>query len=344
MVSVAIDGERTELPALVGLPAPELLLLNDGDLTYAKIRFDAGSLAALPRLLPTLSPLNRAMVWCQLLLGVQDAVFPAADHLELVTQMVTAESELSIIAEVLEQARFDVADRFLAPADRPHWLGRIADSLRQRLAGTPADDERLMTLFRNLIEFSSDVAELRGFLDGAGVPAGIVLDPDTRWRIQYRLAVLGDVDEAEIQAAYETDPSTAGEVFAAKARAARPDPAAKSAAWDAMTSDTTLSNYQLWALAEGFWQPEQLELTEPYVQRFFAAMPDAAKLRGDYVLAELIRFLYPRYAASQDTVDFATELVNRDDVSLPLRRKVTDFTDDLRKVIRARESQLAVSG
>jgi aminopeptidase N len=201
-----------------------------------------------------------------------------------------------------------------------------------------------MTLFRNLIEFSSDIAELRGLLDGAGVPDGIELDPDTRWRIQYRLAVLGDVDEAEIQAGYELDPSTAGEMFAAKARAARPDPAAKRAAWDAMTSDTTLSSYQIWALAEGFWQPEQLELTEPYVQRFFTAMPDVAKLRGDYVIAELIRFLYPRFAASPDTVEFATELVSRGDISLPLRRKVADFTDDLRKVIRARESQLAVSG
>jgi aminopeptidase N len=344
VISVAIDGERTELPALVGQPAPEFVLLNDGDLTYAKVRFDAGSLAALPTMLPTLSPLNRAMVWCQLLLAVQDAVFPAADHLQLVTQMVTVESELSILAEVLEQARVDVADRFLAPAERPHWLARIADSIRQRLAATPAGDERLMTLFRNLIEFSSDVAELCGLLDGAGVPEGIVLDPDTRWRIQYRLAVLGELDEAGIQAAYETDPSTAGEVFAAKARAARPDPAAKSAAWAAMTSDTTLSNYQLWALAEGFWQPEQLELTEPYVQRFFAAMPDAAKLRGDYVLAELIRFLYPRYAASPDTVELATELMSRGDISLPLRRKVADFTDDLRRVIRAREGQLAVSG
>jgi aminopeptidase N len=344
VISVAIDGERTELPALVGQPAPEFLLLNDGDLTYAKVRFDAGSLAALPRVLPTLSPLNRAMVWCQLLLAVQDAVFPAAEHLELVTRMVAVESELSILAEVLEQARFDVADRFLAPEERPHWLARIAESIRRRLADTPADDERLMTLFRNLIEFSGDVAELRGLLDGTGVPGGIVLDPDTRWRIQYRLAVLGELDEAEIQAAYQTDPSTAGEVFAAKARAARPDPAAKSAAWDAMTSDTTLSNYQIWALAEGFWQPEQLELTEPYVQRFFAAMPAAAQLRGDYVLAELIRFLYPRYAASPDTVEYAAALVDRGDVSLPLRRKVADFTDDLRRVIRARESRLAVSG
>ncbi len=343
-VSVSIDGERTELPELVGLPKPEFLLLNDGDLTYAKIRFDADSLAALPGFLPTLSPINRAMVWCQLLLGVQDAVVPAADHLSLVTEMVAAETELSILTEVLEQARFDVADRFLAPSQRPHRMAEIAESLRRRLARTPAGDELQMTLFRNLIEFSADVAELRGLLDGAGVPDGIELDPDTRWRIQYRLAVLGEVDEAEIQAAYETDPSTAGEMFAAKARAARPDPAAKSAAWAAMTSDTTLSSYQIWALAEGFWQPEQLELTEPYVQRFFTAMPEVAKLRGDYVIAELIRFLYPRYAASPDTVDYATELAGRGDISLPLSRKVADFTDDLRKVIRARESQLAVSG
>ncbi|MEO6503352.1 MAG: aminopeptidase N [Jatrophihabitantaceae bacterium] len=344
VISVDIDGERTELPALVGRPAPEFVLLNDGDLTYAKVRFDDASLAALPRVLPTLSPLNRAMVWCQLLLAVQDAVFPAADHLEQVRQMVAVETELSIITEVLEQARFDVADRFLAPAERPHWLARIADSIRQRLARTAAGDERQMTLFRNLIDFSSDIAELRGFLDGVAVPDGIVLDTDTGWRIQYRLTVLGEVNEAEIQAGFDKDPSTAGEVFAAKARAARPDPAAKSAAWEAMTSDTTLSSYQIWALAEGFWQPEQLELTEPYVQRFFTAMPQVAKLRGDLVLSELIRFLYPRYAATADTVEFATTLMERADISLPLRRRVADFTDDLKRVIQARESQLAVSG
>lgn len=343
-IKVDIDGARTELPALVGQPAPEFVLLNDGDLTYAKVRFDETSLAALPRVLPTLSPLNRAMVWCQLLLAVQDAVFPAADHLELVTQMVAVESELSIITEVLEQARFDVADRFLAPAGRPHWMDRIADSIRQRLARTEAGDERQMTLFRNLIDFSSDVAELRGFLDGVAVPAGIVLDPDTCWRIEYRLAVLGELDETQIQAAFERDPSTAGEVFVAKARAARPDPAAKSAAWQAMTSDTTLSSYQIWALAEGFWQPEQLELTEAYVQRFFAEMPETAKLRGDLVLDVLIRFLYPRYAATADTIEFATHLMERGDISLPLRRRVADFTDDLTRVISARESQLAVSG
>ena len=335
-LEVRIDGERTELPELVGKPAPEFLLLNDGDLTYAKIRFDERSLAALPRMLPTLSPINRGMVWAQLLQAIGDAAFPPAEHLALVADLVTGETELSIIHEVLEQARYDVADRYLQPAERPKWLATIADRLRSRLASTPADDERLLTLFRYLIEFSTDVDELSGLLGGTGVPAGVELDDDTSWRIRYRLAVLGAVSEAEIEAAYQAEPSAQAEQLAMKARAARPDPEAKRDAWESIMRDPTLSNYQLWSLSEGFWQPEQLELTAPYVERFFTEMPDAAKLRGDLVLDVLLRTFYPRYAASRQTLDWAAAMVAQDDVALPLRRRVQDFTDDLRRVVDSR--------
>jgi aminopeptidase N len=335
-VRVRIDGERTELPELVGRPAPEFLLLNDGDLTYAKIRFDEQSLAALPRMLPTLSPINRGMVWAQLLQAMGDAAFPPAEHLALVADMVTGESELSILTEVLEQARYDVADRYLQPAERPKWLATIADRLRRRLADTPADDERLLTLYRYLIEFSTDVAELRGWLDGAGVPPGIEMDNDTSWRIRYRLAVLGEVGEEEIEQAYQSEPSAQAEQLATKARAARPTAEAKRDAWEAIMRDPTLSNYQLWSLSEGFWQPEQLELTAPYVERFFAEMPDAAKLRGDLVLDVLLRSFYPRYAASKQTLQQAEAFQGLEDISLPLRRRVGDFTDDLRRVVNSR--------
>jgi len=335
-VRVRIDGERTELPELVGRPAPDFLLLNDGDFSYAKIRFDERSLAVLPSTLAKLSPINRGMVWAQLLQAIGDAAFPPAGHLALVSDMVGSETELSILTEVLEQARYDVADRYLQPAERPHWLATIADKLRARIAGTPADDELLLTLFRNLVEFSGDVAELRGFLAGEAVPAGVELDNDTSWRIRYRLAVLGEVSEQEIETAFAGEPSAQAEQLAMKARAARPDPEAKRDAWESIMRDPTLSNYQLWSLSEGFWQPEQLELTEPYVQRFFAEMPDAAKLRGDLVLDVLLRSFYPRYAASEQTLAAAAELVGQQDISLPLRRRVQDFTDDLRRVVSAR--------
>ena len=148
--------------------------------------------------------------------------------------------------------------------------------------------------------------------------------------------MLGEVSEQEIETAFAGEPSAQAEQLAMKARAARPDPEAKRDAWESIMRDPTLSNYQLWSLSEGFWQPEQLELTEPYVQRFFAEMPDAAKLRGDLVLDVLLRSFYPRYAASEQTLAAAAELVGQQDISLPLRRRVQDFTDDLRRVVIAR--------
>ncbi|GAA4622778.1 aminopeptidase N [Actinoallomurus vinaceus] len=337
---VQVDGQRRPLPELVGRPAPSLLLLNDGDLTYAKIRFDAASLAALPDLLPTLAPINRAMVWCALLLGVQDGVFPPADHLALVCRMIAVETEPSILAEVLEQARDDVADRFLLPEERPAALARIAESLRERLARTGAGDERQITLFRALIGSTADAGELRGWLAGTGLPAGLTLDADLAWRIRYRLTILGALTEAEISAAYDADPTSESERFATKCRAARPDPAAKESAWNAIINDTSLSSYTLWALAEGFWQPEQDELTAPYVERFFATMPEAAGRRGDLVLDVLLRFLYPRYAATIETLELAGAMLARDDVPVPLHLRVTDFTDDLRRVAEARDRQV----
>jgi aminopeptidase N len=252
--------------------------------------------------------------------------------------MLAVEPEPSIVTEVLEHARADVADRFLNPGLRPAALARIAGSLSERLARTQPDDNNWLPLCRGLIEFSADVDELRGWLDGTRAPAGLVLDADLAWRVRYRLSVLGALDEDEIEAAYRADPSSHGEQFATKCRAARPDPAAKRAAWNAIIADTELSNYRLWALAEGFWQPEQADLTAEYVARFFAEMLAAAKLRGDLVLDFLIRFLYPRYAASAQTLRLADELLGRDDIDLPLRRRVADFSDDLRRVVAARSA------
>ncbi|TDP94055.1 aminopeptidase N [Labedaea rhizosphaerae] len=335
-VRVDVDGPRTELPALVGRPAPDLVLVNENDRTYAKIRYDARSLAALPERLPELESINRGMVWCTLLMGVQDGTVTPAEHLALVCDMVAAETELSIVIEVLEQARIDIADRYLDPALRPELMVRVADACRDRLTRTTKDDELGMPLLRGLIEFTADTGELRGWLNGTALPAGIELDVDLAWRIRYRLAVLGAFDEAAIEAAYQADPTTQAEAFAAKCRAARPDADAKAAAWQAITEDATLSSYRLWALAEGFWQPEQHALTEPYVARFFEEMPKVAGVHSDKVLDTLVLWLFPRYAASPRTLEHAEKFLAREDLPLALRRRAADQTDDLRRVVSTR--------
>ncbi len=59
-----IDGEYTEVKDLVGRRRPDLLLLNDDDLTYAKIRLDPRSLATLVGNVHVLdSALARALAW-----------------------------------------------------------------------------------------------------------------------------------------------------------------------------------------------------------------------------------------------------------------------------------------
>ncbi|MDL4774171.1 aminopeptidase N [Actinomadura xylanilytica] len=333
---VIVAGARTDLPALVGLPMPKLVLLNDGDLAYAKVRFDPASRAALPALLPTLKPINRAMVWCALLLGVHDGSVPAAEHLDLVCGMVAVEPELSILAEVLEQARIDVADRFLPPSGREPAMARVAAALRARLGSTAPGDERQITLFRAVVDFTADISELRGWLNGTGVPEGLTLDTDLAWRVRYRLAVLGGLAEAEIDAAYDAEPGAHAEQAAARCLAARPDRTAKEAAWTAITTDSGLSNYRLWALAEGFWQPEQTELTAPFVERFFTEMPAVAKLHGDLVLDLLLRSFYPRLAAEPETLELARAMLAREDLPPTLARRAGDHTGDLRRVVEAR--------
>jgi aminopeptidase N len=192
-----------------------------------------------------------------------------------------------------------------------------------------------VTLYRGLIDFSADVAELSGWLEGRGLPVGLALDSDMGWRIRYRLAVLGALADYDISAAFEADPGA--QQFEAKCRAARPDAASKQSTWDRIMTDSELSSYRRWALAEGFWQPEQVELTDPYVERFFTEAPDATLRHGDMVVDWLVRFLYPRYSASHATLAYAEILLALFDVSLPLRRRVEDFTDDLSRVVAVRE-------
>ena len=338
LVRVEVAGARTEVPQLVGRAAPALLLLNDGGLAYAKIHLDARSQAALPGLLPRLSPVNRAMLWCALLMSVQDGAAPAAGYLDLVGDMLAVEPELSILTEVLEHAKKYVLDRFLDPADRPAAADRLATAVERRLYALPPGDERRTVLFRALIELATPGDRLRGWLAGAGLPTGYPVDGELAWRIRYRLAVLGELTEPEIAAALAGDPTARGEQYADRCRAGRPDPAAKAAAWATVTTEPGLASSRLLALGDGFWQPEQAALTSAYVERFFADMPRAARLRGEMALDLLVRLLYPHHAATPDTLRHAEKLLARDDIPAPLRRSVADATDDLSRAVAVREA------
>ncbi|MGC4814934.1 aminopeptidase N [Micromonospora sp. DT228] len=342
-IDPAVDGGRTVLGALAGTQAARLLLLNDGDLTYTKVRLDPASAEAVALMLPRLAdPLTRALLWGEALDAATDGERPVAGLVDLMAVALPAEPEVIIAEDVLTLSR-SLVDRYLDPLARSAALARVAGACQRLLDGAPAGQSLQLAAARGWIAATADTDLLVGWLAGRDVPAGLRVDAELRWAVLRRLVVLGAAGEEEIAVEAAADNSSTGAERAAGCRAALPDPAAKKAAWDIIVRDTALSNRLLEATAEGFWQPEQAELTAAYVERYFTDMPAAARRRTPWTADRVAKLAFPHYAVAQPTREAAAALLARDDLTPGLRRVVTDADDDLRRALVARTAVAAAA-
>ncbi|MCO8277208.1 aminopeptidase N [Actinoplanes sp. TRM 88003] len=337
LIEVEVDATgRTEVPELVGEPVADLLLLNDGDLTYAKIRLDEASTAAVPSVLPLIGDsLARAVLWAATLDAVVDGERPVAELVTLALAALPVESEVVIVEDVLRATR-SLVDRYSTPETRPAALELVAQAADRLLAVSEPGGSRQLAAARGLIGATVDTARLHDWLAGENVPAGLPVDADLRWLIVYRLAVLGAAGLDVIDAEFERDRSATGEQWAARCRAARPDAEAKAQAWAAIIGDAALSNRLVEMTASGFWQAEQLDLVRDYVPRYFAEMPAMMRLRSGMSAERTAAAAYPGLVVEPRTRDLAAALLADDDLDPILRRVVLDADDDLRRALAAR--------
>ncbi|MGW7379216.1 aminopeptidase N [Streptomyces sp. NPDC054794] len=340
------ERERVELdvPQTVPQPIgkrPALLLLNDGDLTYAKIRFDAESFETLRTGLSGLpEALTRAVVWNALRDAVRDGELPPADYLEIARAHLPREMDLAVVEAVLAFASGHVADRYLKPEDRPAALATLGSLCRDLIRRTEDGDNPGLRLIavRHFIDVAAHPDTIAAWLADGTVPGGPELDPALRWRILGRLAVLGATDEAAIAAELERDPSATGRQGAAHCRAALPDPEAKRAAWEAMFTTDDLSNYLFKATAQGFWQPEQADLVREYVPRYYQDAVAVAARRGPAIATATGHWAFPAYAVDAENLALGEACLRDAAPVTALRRKLADELDDLARALRVREA------
>jgi aminopeptidase N len=338
-IDPTVDNGRTPVPSLTGMPAGDLLLVNDGDLTFAKIRFDPASREALPRTLPRLvDPLSRALVWAAVCDAVRDAESPAAELVELCRAALPEETSEPVFRDVVRFALNIAIDCYLPEAEQTEARALIAAACRAALRTAEPGGGHQLLAARGYVAAAGlgEAIELLGWINGGSAPEGLRIDAELRWTVLTRLCVLGLASRADIDAEYERDHTAAGSEYAARCRAALPDEAAKAAAWRVIVDDDQLSGRLVLAAAEGFWQPEQAGLTAPYVQRFFDDARAMVALRPPTVSARVADVAYPRYAVSQSTVEQSERLLAAPDVPAPLYRSVVDSTDDLRRALAAR--------
>ncbi|MGW2853316.1 ERAP1-like C-terminal domain-containing protein, partial [Streptomyces sp. NPDC001215] len=218
--------------------------------------------------------------------------------------------------------------------------GVVGDDLIRRTEDGSHPGLRLIAV-RHFIDAAAHPDTIAAWLADGTVPGGPELDPELRWRILGRLAVLGAVDGATIDGELERDPSATGQEGAAHCRAALPDPEAKRRAWEAMfTTDEQrdLSNYLFTATARGFWQPEQADLVAEYVDRYWADVPALAARRGPAIAAAAGRWAFPRYAIDADTLRRGEKCLRKKDLVPSLHRRLIDELDDLARALRVREA------
>ncbi|KOX39824.1 aminopeptidase N [Streptomyces sp. NRRL F-6492] len=330
-----------DAPAELTGPRPALVVLNDGDLTYTKLRFDEVSEESALRGLSRIpDPLTRAVVWNALRDQVRDGDLAPADYLVVAGVHLAEEPELAVVQGVLAFARHQIADRYVPADERPAALAvvcEIARALLRRTEDGEAPGLRL-TAVRAFVDSATTPDKIASWLDEGTVHGGPELDPELRWRILARLAVLGATDEAAIAAELERDPSATGQEGAARCRAALPTPEAKAAAWSALFDSDDLSNYLFTATAQGFWQPEQADLVREYVPRFYEAAAALGDRRGPAMAEAAGRHAFPAHAVDADSLALGERHLADTPMIPALHRKLVDQLDDLRRALRAREA------
>ena len=342
---VTIDGAITDLSdVLVDRPRPTVLLINEGDHTFAKIRLDHHSMRhAIKHYGAFTSSLARTLVWMSAWDMTRDGELPTRDWVTLVKHAIDAEPEVSVIGVMLRYTKLAV-DSYGNPARRGAYYRELAEAYYAAAQNAEPSSDLQLAYVRGLLAFATDSAHLtwiESLLTGEGKLDGLKVDVDLRWGLLTRLTTTGFWDAGRIDDELARDNTAFGQQSAAAARAAVPTKEAKAAAWALLTEADDVANAIYQSTVIGFRQAEQLELLEPYAARYFVDAPTVFA-RYDIHVAENFGILgFPSLFVEDATVQMADQfLASHPDGNVAMLRFVKEGRANTLRAIRARQADL----
>ena len=334
-IDLRVDQERTA----VEIPEADLTLLNDDDLTYAKVRLDERSLNAVTESLSTLDDdLVRGLVWSSLWNATRDGELAVDRYLDIVRRHAPAEANVALLSAVLLNAEFAI-EHFAADdarqAERETWVDATWSALQQADAGGDAQ-LAWARAFASASSYADTRAEqVQAILDG-DAPRGLPMDADLRWQLLTALATTGHADAERIIAERGKDDTAAGRTAEIRALASRPEASVRAEAWKSAWTDASLSNDHLSATIAGFRAGGRRDLIDCFDDEYFARLRDAWAQRSIEIARRLVLGLFPA-AESTDAVD--AWLDANADAPGALRRLLIEQRDELARDLRVRTAQ-----
>ncbi|WP_324011813.1 aminopeptidase N [Microbacterium sp. JZ37] len=337
-----IRAERTTVDLPVA-PDVDLILPNDGDRTYAKVRLDARSLDAVHEALSTIDDaLARGLVWSALWNAARDGELPTGRYLEIVRRHAPAESNVALLGGVLANSAYAVGHytpESSRAAERAAWLETTWQGMTAAAPGSDGQLAWARAVASAAAFHDGRAADLRAILAGERpAPDGLALDPDLRWAWLAALAATGHATSADADAELARDDTASGRTEHLRVLASRPDAAVRRDAWNAAWEDRTLTNDHLSATISGFRAGGRRDLVADFDDAYFARIRAAWEERSIEIAGRLVRGLFPE-ADSLDRVD--AWLAANGDAPAALRRIVIEERDHLARALRVRAAQPA---
>jgi aminopeptidase N len=301
-VELDIDGERTTVTDLIGQHRGALVLVNDDDLAYAKIRLDGESLAmAIDHLSDISDPLARALVWGSAWDSTRDAEMAPSDFVDLVLGNIATESESTTVRTTLAQLA-TTARMYVSPDRRENTIRRVADAMLELAENAePGSDQQFQFLrtFASMADTAEHAAALRSIRSGERVISGIAIDTDLSWDLLEGMVLAGGAGESEIAEALAADNTSNGQQAAARLRATIPTAEAKRKILETMRDDTTIANSQCDHYVRGYTHVNDPSVFENLVSEYFDAVQTVWDSRTFKIAEYFAIGLYPAVMATE---------------------------------------------
>ncbi|MDR6970333.1 aminopeptidase N [Leifsonia shinshuensis] len=339
-----VDGERTEVADLVGTRRPDLVLINDDDLAYAKIRLDEQSLAvAIEHLSDIESPLARSLVWGAVWDATRDAETSASDYVRLVLGNIASETESTTIRTTLNQLVL-AATAYVAPERQKETAQGAADALWELAKGAAAGSDaqfQFVKFFAALASTDEQLSTIAALRDGSVTLDGLTVDTDLSWELLIALVAGGAAGTAEIDAALAADNTANGGQFAAQARASIPTLEGKQAAWDSVFASDALPNTIVRYTGIGFQRAKDKSVLAQFVEPYFAALQGIWTSRTYKIAEYLVEGMYPAPLANEELRDATRAWLDANPEPAALRRMVVENLAGVERALAAQRRDAA---
>ena len=336
-VELDVAGELTSVDKLKGEKVADLLLINDKDLSYAKIRFDQRSIETLKSQLGKLNDnLSRALCWSAAWDMLRDAEISSSDFIDIAIAGLPGEDDITTVTALGNQLSSAI-EVYAAPKNRDSLREKIATVMGDLLErAKPGSDFQLQfaRFFASLAHTQAQGAKIRELLDGK--LNGLTIDADLRWHLLICLVERGLAGVSEIDAELQRDNTLTGQLARERCLAAQPNLEAKEKAFKTATENFEISNWMRLSAIQGFARPLHRDFHAKFIDRYFGLILNIYNTKSYEDSSNIIDLLFPSYVVSNETLAKTDAWLTSTgkDAHPTLRRHVLEAKDSLVRALK----------